>query len=136
MKTLEYLVEFDHLQQYIALVLLLDTSGAMAGTKIRALEEGLRVFKEALTRHDRAAKRVDLAVVTFDDDVRVIHDFASVERFDPPTLVGSGQACMGDAILKAVEMVETRKRQYRENGVDYYRPIILLVMTSYNSKAH
>lgn len=41
--------------------------------------------------------------------------------------VSSGQACMGDAILRAAEIVEKRKQDYRDNGVDYYRPWIFMI---------
>ena len=34
---------------------------------------------------------------------------------------------MGEAILKAMDMVEARKQTYKDNGTDYYRPWLFLI---------
>src|SRR5205807_1396192 len=71
-----------------ACVLLLDTSSSMQGAKINALNEGLRVFKQELTRDLLACRRVEVAVVTFDSQVRVVQDFVTADQFAPSTLRG------------------------------------------------
>ena len=71
-------------------VLLLDTSGSMQGAPIKALNEGLRTFQEDLVRDTLAVKRVEVAVVTFNNEVRVVQDFVTVDQFQPPTLVAEG----------------------------------------------
>src|SRR5213592_3069928 len=128
MSKLEERIEIANPQQpHVATVLLLDTSGSMSGGKIAALNEGLTLFKQDVSTDDLACKRVDLAVVTFGSSVSVLHDFASIEDFDPPELAADGATPMGAAILKAGELVEQRKGQYKAQGTDYYRPWILLI---------
>jgi len=126
---LEERIEIANPQQpHVATVLLLDTSGSMTdGNKIIQLNEGLKIFKEDVSSDDLARKRVDLAVITFSNDVNVISDFSSVEEFKPPRLKASGLTPMGDAILRAIELVEQRKGIYKAKGIDYYRPWIFMI---------
>jgi uncharacterized protein YegL len=115
-------------QPHVATVLLLDTSGSMTdGNKINQLNEGLKIFKEEVSNDDLARKRVDLAVITFGDDANVICDFSSIEGFKLPRLKARGLTPIGDAILRAIELVEERKGMYKANGADYFRPWIFMV---------
>jgi uncharacterized protein YegL len=99
----------------------------MQGDKINALNEGLRAFKKDLAADPLAALRVEIALIGFDSEIKVHQDFATVDRFDPPTLVAAGLTHMGSAVLKALEMTEARKALYNANGVKYYRPWIFLI---------
>jgi uncharacterized protein YegL len=114
-------------QPHCATVLLLDTSGSMAGAKIQQLNEGLKIFQTEISSDELASKRVDLAIVTFGNSVTVAHDFSSVEEFTPPELAAGGSTPMGEAILRAADLVAERKRQYKELGIDYFRPWIFLI---------
>jgi uncharacterized protein YegL len=108
-------------------VLLLDTSGSMSGEPIEALGQGLQTFKAQLVRDPMACRRVEVAVVTFDSEVKLAHDFVTAERFEPPRLTAQGQTFMGGAIHKALDMIQARKQQYRANGVAYYRPWVFMI---------
>jgi uncharacterized protein YegL len=108
-------------------VLLLDVSGSMAGEPLRALNEGLVVYKDELVADSLASKRVDVAVVTFGGQVQVPMSFTTAESFYPPTLEAGGDTPMGAAIQRAVEMVRARKDEYRANGIMFYRPWIFLI---------
>jgi uncharacterized protein YegL len=99
----------------------------MQGAPIAALNEGLRTFKETLTQDPLAARRVEVAVVTFDSEVKVVQDFITADQFEPPALTAQGLTHMGAAIHKALEMVQARKTQYRANGVAYYRPWVFMI---------
>jgi len=110
-----------------ACVLLLDTSGSMQGEPISALNEGLRILKEELMKDELASKRVEIAIVTFDSDVRVVQDFVTVDKFEPPTLTAQGLTYMGTAILKALDMIEARKSEYKQYGISYYRPWVFMI---------
>lgn len=108
-------------------VLLLDTSGSMEGAPLEALREGLRAFKNDLVRDSLAARRVEVAVMTFDDNVNLVQNFVTVDRFDPPDFTAGGHTCMATAVLEALELVKSRKELYRNNGIAYYRPWIFLI---------
>ena len=108
-------------------VLLLDTSASMAGSAIHELNAGLAIYKTSLLADSLAAARVEVAVVSFGGRVDLLSDFATADVFEPPTLVASGDTPMGGAIDRAIDMVQDRKKTYRDNGIGFYRPWIFLI---------
>lgn len=108
-------------------VLLLDVSGSMQGEPIRQLNEGLQTFKDELSADSLASKRVEVAIVTFGQEVTVACDFTTAEGYQPPMLSASGMTPMGTAVNRAIEMLAQRKQTYKSNGVSYYRPWIFLI---------
>jgi len=107
-------------------VLLLDTSGSMRGRPIEALNAGLVTFKDELVADSLAAKRVEVAVITF-GPVAVNNDFQIATQFEPTPLQAGGDTPMGAAILQAFDVLKARKELYKSNGVSYYRPWIFLL---------
>ncbi len=128
MPSLEEAVEFaENPEPRCPCVLLLDTSGSMQGEPIRALNEGLKTFRETLAKDPLASRRVEVAVISFNNEVRVVQDFVTVDQFEPPTLTAMGLTHMGSAVHKALDLLNARKAQYRQNGVAYYRPWVFLI---------
>jgi uncharacterized protein YegL len=107
-------------------VLLLDTSGSMSGEKIQQLNSGLKTFTDDLTTDTYAAKRVEVAIVTF-GPVRTVQPFVTVDALQAPTLAAGGDTPMGAAILKAIDLLNERKAAYKSNGIGYYRPWLFLI---------
>lgn len=102
----------------------LDTSASMSGRSIRQLNEAIRDFKRDLLDDDRAAQSVELALVTFDSSVDVIQDFVAADSFQPPNLTAGGSTNMGEGVLRAADLIESRKDHYRKQGLTYNRPWI------------
>lgn len=107
-------------------ILLVDTSSSMAGQPIQALNQGLAAFQEAVIKDEQAALRVDVAIVGF-GPVELVQDFVTIDQFDPPELLAMGLTPMGEAIDYAMDLLEMRKRTYRNNGIQYYRPWVFLI---------
>ncbi len=125
---LEDAVEFaENPEPRCPCVLLLDTSGSMNGPALQALNDGLRSFKEDIARDSLASRRVEIAVVTFNSTVEIVQEFVTADQFEPPILEAKGMTHIGAAIDQALDMIQARKQQYRENGVAYYRPWVFLI---------
>ena len=125
---LEDLVEFtDNPEPRCACVLLLDTSGSMHGPPIQALNEGIRAFRDELEGDLLASLRVETAIVSFDTSVQLVQDFATVDALATPELDAQGATSTATAVNFAIDRVEERKQSYRDAGVPYYRPWIVLI---------
>lgn len=107
-------------------LLLLDTSGSMSGSPIDQLNAGLKVFEEELKSDPLAAKRVEVSIVSF-GPVQVNTDFVSATHFYAPQLSASGSTPMGEAIETGLDILRSRKNQYKANGISYYRPWIFMI---------
>lgn len=128
MSRLDEVVEFaENPESRCPCVLLLDTSGSMNGEPINSLNQGLQTFKENLNQDALAQMRVEVAIVTFDSEVKVACDFVTADQFDPPILTAQGLTFTGSAIHKALDLVQARKAQYRAHGIAYYRPWVFLI---------
>jgi len=70
-------------------LLLLDTSGSMAGNAIAQLNDGIQVFNNELRADTLASRRVEVAIITF-GPVKEELDFTTANNFIPPELHASG----------------------------------------------
>jgi uncharacterized protein YegL len=59
--------------------------------------------------------------------VKVIQNFVTADQFEAPRLTAQGLTHTGSGIHKALDMIQDRKTQYRNNGVTYYRPWVFLI---------
>lgn len=116
----------DNPQARCACMLILDVSQSMRGSPIQQLNEGLQTLQNELKADSLAAKRVELAMVTF-GPVKMEMDFTSANDFYAPQLVTQGATPMGEAIVTGLEMLRARKDKYRANGINFYRPWVFLL---------
>ena len=127
-QALENLVEFArNPEPRCPAVLLVDRSGSMAGHRINAVNRGIQEFKRSVMQDELTAARAEVAIVSFDHDVRTEHDFATVGDLNPPTIETGGSTNISGAIHQGIKLLEDRKRTYRANGIESYRPIMLLI---------
>ena len=108
--------------------LVLDTSGSMSGQPIAQLNAGIQLFLDEVKRDDLARWSVDLAVYTAGGSADCIQSFIGVEQiagFAP--LDASGGTPLGQATRMALDDLEARKKAYRDAGVPYYQPWLVLI---------
>ena len=125
---LESLVEFaDNPEPRCACVLLLDTSGSMHGAPIEALNEGVSTYIDTLRDDALASLRVETAIVSFDSGVNLEQDFATAEAVSSVSLKAWGATDTASGVNRALDMIDERKNVYREAGIAYYRPWVILI---------
>jgi uncharacterized protein YegL len=109
-------------------VLVLDTSYSMLDSNnIGKLNQGVKQFRDQVLKDPIAALRIEIAVVKFGGTVKVLHEFKTAHDFDPPELTADGNTPMGEAVQRALDLIETRKVTYKGQGVNYYRPWLWLM---------
>lgn len=112
----------------VPVCLCLDTSGSMFGMPIDELNEGVRLFYEAIREDETALYSAEVSVVTFGGNAQCIADFASLElQPNAPTLTADGMTPMGEAVNMGLDLLEQRKDEYKDRGVDYYQPWLVLM---------
>ena len=97
-------------------VLVLDTSGSMAGEPIRQLNDGVQCLVDELSKDGLASKRVELSIITFGSSGHLACDFTPPTAMHPPVFQAEGATPMGQAVVRALEAVESRKEEYRQAG--------------------
>ena len=118
----------------VPICLCLDTSGSITAvgedgyTRIEKLQQGIQQFYQAIKADEMAVYSAEISVVTFDDDAKCLLDFANIERQeDIPALEACGLTAMGEGVNMALDLLEQRKQEYKEKGVDYYQPWLVVM---------
>lgn len=114
-------------EPHMACVLLLDTSGSMYGDAIDSLNRAINDFKEQTSMDELAQKRVDIAIIEFNDTARVVQDFTPLSQMQSVTLSASGCTAMGAGINLAIDKVKERNRFYNSMGTPCFKPWIFMI---------
>lgn len=137
---LSAIVFADNPEPRCPVVLALDTSESMQGPRIRSLNKALLEFSLTLKSDPLAAKRVEVAIVTFGSKVQVMDKngtfstkfdaasvFALASDFDPKPLMAGGTTPMSNAVIQSLNLLSERKKIYKEKDLDYFRPWLILI---------
>jgi uncharacterized protein YegL len=111
----------------IACVLLLDTSGSMFGSPIEELNKGFGLFCQEIKDDELAAKRAEIAVITFGGEPQLVVPFTEGRDLQPQQLTANGATPLGQALNLALDQLEQQKGAYRRAGLEYYRPWLFVL---------
>ena len=124
----------------VPICLCLDVSGSMGRTNdsgITAIQEminGVNLFYDNLLEDEVARFAAEICVVTFGgNSPELILDFANLDRQEAERqrkisgLTAHGRTPMGEAVNMALDCLKTRKQEYKDAGVDYYQPWLVLM---------
>lgn len=113
----------------VPVVLLIDVSGSMKPL-MQEVNRAIREFISSLKNDAVAAKSVELSIISFDHEVKLIQDFDAIDKINvaDTELVNNGGATFtGTALMNGLALVNDRKTYYQENGYDYYQPWLVIM---------
>lgn len=113
-------------EQHLPCIVLVDTSGSMKAAEGELLE-GLQILGDSIKQDENARGRVELSVIGFDDEARILQPFGPVDDYEVPDIDCAGTTALHEAVDLALNEIEARKDQYRREDTEYYRPWIFLL---------
>lgn len=118
--------------QRVPVCLCLDTSGSMRGDSINALNKGVETFFQSLRDDEVALFSADVCIITMGGHyapwLQCTQDFSGLSNIDhAPTFVAEGGTPLGDAVNLALDLLEKRKNEYKNSGIEYYQPWLVIM---------
>ncbi|BBE31737.1 hypothetical protein OSSY52_18780 [Tepiditoga spiralis] len=117
----------DNPNSRIPICLCLDVSSSMEGEPINELNEGIKLFYRNIYDDEIARAAAELAIVTFGGEAYFEKDFSSIDIQKIPILKTFGNTPLGEGVNLALNLLEKRKEKYKEKGIDYYQPWLVLM---------
>ena len=103
-------------------------------TALNEMVDGVNLFYQNLLEDDVARYSAEICVVTFGGNApKLIMDFANLDRQETERkqkfseLKAHGETPMGEAVNLALDCLEQRKNEYKDAGVDYFQPWLVLM---------
>ncbi len=132
----------------IPVCLCIDASGSMsnrdeeAKSRIERVRDGIKQFFQEVLSDDTTQNSAEVAIVTYTETAKVIRDFSTIEDNNNnwEEIVAAKKGDLGIGVLKCLELLDARKQKYKENGVDYFQPWLIIMSdgcpTGENAKSH
>jgi uncharacterized protein YegL len=117
----------DNSNARLPICLALDTSGSMDGPKLVELNAAVKWFFNEILNDEMTAMTAEIATISFGGEVKQLTAISGIERQQVPTLHASGGTPMGEAVMRCLDLLEQAKREYKELGVDYFQPWLILM---------
>ena len=97
-------------------------------SRLDEMQKGIESFYETVRSDPQAHDAAEICVVTFGaGGAHIACDFARVDRQTVPRLSADGETPMGEAVNLALDCLEQRKKEFKEAGVDYFQPWLVLM---------
>ena len=113
----------------------LDTSGSMVAptesgkTRMEELNAAFSKFITAMKSNEDVASSADIAVITFGGHAKIFQNFAPLSTIEATTINVNPRSLtpMGEAIQVALKLLEIRKQGYRDKGIKYFQPWLVVL---------
>jgi len=98
-------------------------------SRLDLLNEGIKLFFDELIKDDIAKYSAEISIVAFAGKAETIMDFESLTRINFVELREMSQdgTNIGDAVNLSLNLLENRKQEYQDAGVDYFQPWLVIM---------
>lgn len=126
----------ESMKKRLPICFCLDTSGSMEAptatgrTRIEELNEAFSEFIYQMRSNEDVASSADIAIVTFGGTAEIVKPFSQLSTTnDIPRIQAKHRSLtpMGEAILIALKLLEIRKAGYKDIGMKYFQPWLVVV---------
>ena len=117
----------------VPICLCIDVSGSMSQvdgstmSKIEEVNKYVNVFLDYVRSDERARKISDICIITFGNRVDVVSGYNSIDNIPKQKFSAYGGTPLGEAVDKAIELLDLRRKYYKENNIEHWKPILLLM---------
>ena len=107
----------------------LDTSGSMMGNPIKQLNMGLQNFVSSIKSNDDTRSSTDIAIITFGSKVDIVMPFRKISNENGLLEITASTTLtpIGEGVLTALELLNARKEGYKELGIKYFQPWLVVI---------
>ncbi len=119
----------------VPICLVLDRSGSMqecdgsTKSKMQELNVNMKIFLDYVRGNKKASRICDICIISFGgvDEVTVENNYSSIKDLKYKPLEPYGRTPMGAAVSKAIELLKKRRTYYKNNDIEHYKPIMLIM---------
>ncbi len=118
-----------------AVMLVLDTSHSMWGEGLKDMMASLQVFYATLKQEQMMNAPMDIASVSMGENLRMLEEFTPIEQSVLPTMQirPKGDTPIAAALQLALNKLKEQHRWYRENGLNYVAPKLLILSDGHST---
>lgn len=96
-------------------------------SRFEELQKGVQLFYDEISQDEVAQFAAEICIVTFADDAECAIDFANIYRQEVPEMKTGNNTSMGEGVNLALDLLEKRKQEFKDAGVDYFQPWLVLM---------
>lgn len=124
----------DNNAKRIPVCIVVDCSGSMGldddtpYQRIERVNQGIELFYQQTQEDPKTRRAVDVCIIAVGDTADVIQDFSNTDK--KPQWIRYRQSESGDLVLgvkRAIELLEQRKKVYKDNGINYWQPWLMVM---------
>ncbi len=112
---------------HVPIVILVDKSHSMHGDGIKEINQELDDLFKMITEDYCLLEHIDLMVASFSDSIQSEIGFGPVTEYSYISTSAKSGTSLNEAILVGLDAIAERKVQYREMGISYYRPWLIVL---------